>query len=70
MLFILEQELTERIGYKEIITDLKWYVGKKATLIVDGKEITRKVYWGAELYVWLNGYKLFYSDVWKGADRK
>lgn len=66
MRFRLDKELTERIGYKTIETDLRWYVGETTTLIVDGKTIERKVYWGAELYVWLNGYKIFYSDIWKG----
>lgn len=66
MRFILDKELTERLGCKTIETDLRWYVGDKAKLKVDRKEIERKVYWGSELYIWLNGYKVFYSDIWKG----
>lgn len=66
MLFKLEQELTERIGFNEVLTDLKWQEDEKAFLIVDGKEIKRRVYFDKDLFVWIKGNKIFYSDEWSG----
>lgn len=64
MRFQLEKELSERIGYETIETDLKWYEGEKATLFVNGEKIERRVYFKDDLYVWLKGYKVFYCDTW------
>ena len=64
-MFSVNQETCEIAKVKEITCDLKnFYLGERVVLIVDGKQITRRVYDNKEsgLFVRINGCMICYYD--------
>ena len=64
-MFNASQDACESAGVKQIACDLKnFYVGEKVVLVVDGKQITRRVYDNRDcgLFVRINGCMICYYD--------
>ncbi len=58
-------DVCDLIGVKEILADLSnFYIGENVSIIVDGKEMTRKVYDDRDcgMSIKVKGYQVSYDD--------